>query len=89
MKHYYISNPNNEKGFEEITEAEWNAIIGQAPNSTYANQVYRGTISIDEVPEENKETVQAIVDAKITKWGLYENQTVSSNELQNLIEEAL
>ena len=89
MTHYYISNPNAEKGFEEITEAEWNAIIGQAPNSTYANQVYRGTISINEVPEENKETVQAIVDAKIAKWGLYEEQTVSSNELQNLIEEVL
>ena len=88
MTHYYVSD-NNEKGFEEITEAEWNAIIGQAPNSTYATQVYRGTMSIDEVPEENKETVQAIVDAKIAKWGLYEEQAVSSNELQNLIEEVL
>lgn len=89
MTHYYISNPNAEKGFEEITEAEWNAIIGQAPNSTYANQVYRGTISIDEVPEENKETVQAIVDAKIAKWGVYENQTISDSEFQSMIEEAL
>lgn len=88
MTHYYIS-ANNEKGFEEITEAEWNAIIGEAPNSTYADQVYRGKISIDEVPEENKETVQAIIDAKITKWGLYENQTVSDNELSNMIEEVL
>ena len=88
MTRYYIS-ANNEKGFEEITEAEWNAIIGQTPNSTYANKVYRGTMSIDEVPEENRETVQAIVDAKIAKWGLYENQTISSNELQNLIEEVL
>ena len=88
MKHYYIS-ANNDKGFEEITEAEWNAIIGQEPNSSYASKIYRGTMSIDEVPEENKETVQAIVDARIAKWGLYENQTISDNELSNMIEEVL
>lgn len=80
MKHYYIS-ANNEKGFEEVTEAEWLSLVGDENQRGYANKVYRGTMTIDEVPEENRETVQAIVDAKIAKWGLYENQTVSSNEL--------
>lgn len=89
MTHYYISNPNAEKGFEEITEAEWNAIIGQAPNDVYANKVYRGAMSIDDVPEENRETVQAIVNNKIEKWGLYEDQTISNNEFTNMIEEVL
>lgn len=89
MTRYYISNPNAERGFEEITEAEWKALIGEAPNNAYASKVYRGTMSIDDVPEENRETVQAIVNAKIARFGTYENQTVSDNELTDMIEEVL
>lgn len=88
MTHYYIS-ANNEKGLEEITEAEWNAIIGQEPNTTYANKIYRGTMSIDEVPEEYRAEVETIVANKIAKWGEYKNQAVSAFELQNMIEDVL
>ena len=89
MKHYYISNPKAERGFDEITEAEWNAIIGQPPVSGYANRVYRGSMTIDEVAEEHRAEVETIVANKIAKWGEYKDQAVSASELQNLIEEVL
>ena len=87
-KHYYIS-ANNEKGFEEITEAEWNALIGQPPMSDYANQVYCNEKTLEETPEEYRSEVATIVANKIAKWGEYKNQEINSNELQSLLEEVL
>lgn len=28
MKHYYLSNPNSDKGFDEVTETEFYAFVG-------------------------------------------------------------
>jgi hypothetical protein len=89
MKHYYIADPNAEKGFIEITEEEFNAIIGTEETRPYASKVYRGELSIEEVPEDIRETVQAIVDAKIARFGEYAKQEISANELNNMIEEVL
>lgn len=88
MTHYYIS-ANNEKGFEEISEIEWNVLIGQHPMNEYADQVYRGKKTIDEVPEEYRTDVETIIANKIAKWGEYKNQKITSNELQTMIEEVL
>ena len=89
MKHYYISNPSSAKGFDEITKAEWIAIIGEEPNRSYATKVYRGQITMDEVPEENKATVESIVAAKIARFGEYGDQPVPATELKNMVEEVL
>lgn len=88
MIYYYIA-ADNEKGFEEITETEWNAIIGTEEIRPYVYKVYRGLLSIDEVPEELREQVQTIVNNKIARWGEYKNQEINSNELQSMIEEVL
>ena len=89
MKHYYLSDPSADKGFVEVTETEFNAIVGTEETRPYANQVYRGELSINEVPEDLREAVQAVVDAKITRWGEYNKQEVSSEELKSLVEEVL
>lgn len=89
MKHYYIANPNSSKGFEEVTEAEWLAIIGEEPNREYAAKVYRGQMSMDEVPEENKTTVESIVAARVARFGEYNQQPVSAIELKDMVEEVL
>lgn len=86
---YYISSPNSEKGFEEITEAEFLGLIGEGDNRTYATRVYRGTMLIDDVPEENRETVTTIVANKIAKWGGYDEQAITPDELADMIKEAL
>lgn len=85
MKHYYIADNTQPKGFIEITEAEWNALIGTEETRPYANQVYRGTLSIDEVPEELRAGVQAIVDTKIARWGTYETREITDSEALNII----
>lgn len=89
MKHYYLSNPNSLKGFDEVTEAEFLAIVGDDTTRPYATPVYRGELSIDEVPEDVREAVQAVVDAKIARFGEYNKQDVPANELKSMIEEAI
>ena len=85
MKHYYIIDDNAEKGFIEVTEAEWNALIGTEELRPYASKVYRGELSIDEVPEELRAEVQAIVDTKIARWGTYESRDIPDSEALNII----
>lgn len=72
MKHYYLINKSAPRGFEEITEEEYLAVAGLPPVKEYATKLYRGQMSIDDVPEEHRETTQAVVDAKIARMGVYE-----------------
>ena len=72
MKHYYLINKSAPLGFEEITEEEYLAVAGLPPVKEYATKVYRGQMSIDDVPEEQREATQAVVDAKIARLGLYQ-----------------
>lgn len=89
MKHYYLTNPNLPRGFDEVTESEFYAIFGDESTRPYTGKVYRGEISINEVPEELREAVQSVVDAKIARFGVYANQDVPANELKTMIEEAI
>lgn len=85
MKHYYIADNTQPKGFIELTEAEWNAIVGTDETRPYASQVYRGIIPIDEVPEELREEVQTVVNNKIARWGTYESRDIPDSEALNII----
>ena len=89
MKHYYITDPSAEKGFVEVIEEEFNAIIGTEETRPYASKVYRGELSIEDVPEELQEAVQAVVDAKNARLGEYNKQEIPASELNNMIEEVL
>lgn len=89
MTHYYITDNTQPKGFIELTEIEWLALIGDETTHPYATKVYRGKIAINDVPEDLQEVVQAIVNAKIARWGEYKDQKITSNELQTMIEEVL
>lgn len=72
MKHYYLLNRKFPRGFEEITEEEYLAVVGLSPVREYAENVYRGMMYIEDVPEEHREQTQAVVDAKIARLGVYE-----------------
>ena len=43
MTRYYISNPEAERGFEELTEAEWLGLIGEGEG--------KGEVTVDEVEQ--------------------------------------
>ena len=72
MKHYYFINKNAPRGFEEVTEEEYISVVGLPPVKEYAEKVFRGEMSIEDVPEEHRETTQAVVDAKIARLGAYQ-----------------
>lgn len=72
MKHYYFINKNAPRGFEEVTEDEYIAVVGLPPVKEYAEKVYRGEMSIEDVPEEHRETTQTVVNAKIARLGAYQ-----------------
>lgn len=72
MKRYCLLNRNAPLGFEEITEEEYLTVIGLPPVKDYAFKVYRGKMSIEDVPEEHREATQAVVDAKIARLGAYQ-----------------
>lgn len=82
---YYISDPTAARGFVELTESEWLALIGTEEVRPYTGKVYRGELSITEVPEELQESVQAVVDTKIARWGLYSERELPANEALNII----
>lgn len=89
MKHYYIADNTQPKGFIEVTENEFYALVGTEETRPYASEVYRGEISIEEVPEDLREAVQVVVDNRIARWDEYKNQNISAGEMQDLIESAL
>ena len=71
MKRYCLFNRNAPTGVEEVTEQEYLAGVGLPPVKDYAAKVYRGKMSIEDVPEEHREATQAVVDAKIARLGAY------------------
>ena len=84
-KHYYVPE-NNEIGFEELTESEFYAIIGDETTHPYVYKVYSGELSIDEVPEDIREAVQTIVNNNISRWGLWKDLPASAQEISYFIE---
>lgn len=83
--HYYIADPKEEKGFVELPESEWLALIGTKEVRPYANKVYRGEMDISEVPEELREAVTAVVAEKVKHWGLYAERELQPQEALNII----
>ena len=85
MKRYYVTDNNQPKGFVELTESEFVVIVGDDTTRPYVNKVYCGAMTIDEVPEEYRETVSAIVQNKIARFGTYESRSIPDSEALNII----
>lgn len=85
MTRYYITDPTAPKGFVELTESEWLALHGSDEAAPYASKVYRGEITLDDVPEAIREEVEAVVQAKIDRWGLYSEREISDREALDIL----
>lgn len=93
---YYIVDQNNPNGSLEVTQKEYEALFGDDTISPYVQAVYRGEITIDDVPIEHREAVQTVVSNKVSRWGIYDEaidnegapyvyeETEKPIELQNL-----
>lgn len=85
MERYYINDLAAECGFVELTETEWLALMGDETTRPYATKVYRGEMPIDEVPADLRDAVQAVVDTKVARFGLYSERRISADEALNII----
>lgn len=61
--------------------------FGDTTTRPYARKLYRGEITIDDVPEDLRETVQIVVNNRTERWGAYEDQPVSTAELRTFVQE--
>ena len=86
MKRYYIIDHTQPKGFIEITEIDFYNILGNETIRPYAKQVYRGKITIDEVPEEYRQEVETVVNKRIARFGEYEARVSDSQALAEIME---
>lgn len=70
-----------------LTEAENIAYFGDETTRPYCRKLYCGEITLDDIPEELRETVQTTVNNRIDRWGAYADQPVSVKELRSFVAE--
>ena len=83
MRKFYLGEG---KSFKEVTEAEYLDVVGDETIRPYATQVLRGTITIEDIPEEHRETVASIVAKRNERR---DTRTVSSAELASMLQEVM
>ena len=73
-------------GGEEITEAEYNALLSEIrEKSAMVDKLYSGEITIDEVPADWQEEIQRRVDERIAAEGSAEEQDISAEEALDIL----
>lgn len=83
MKKYYI--PSKNGTIEQVTEKEYLSLMGDAQHRPYVNNLYRGNITLAEVPTELQKAVQEIVKNRISKYGTYDAQPATIGDIQRLV----
>lgn len=84
-KHYYIADSAQPRGFMEVSESEFLAVVGDDTTRPYAGKVYRGEMPIEEVPEDVREAVAAVVAAKTERFGAWEERELTPQEALDII----
>ena len=73
-------------GSTEITESEYNAILSEIrEKAALVDKLYRGEITIADVPEAWREEIQRRVDERIADEGSAEEQDISSEEALEIL----
>ena len=73
-------------GGEEITEAEYNALLAEIREKTdLVNKLYSGEITIDVVPVDWQEEIQCRVDERIAAEGTAEEQDIPAEEALDIL----
>lgn len=73
-------------GGTEITEDEYNRLLSEIPiKANFVDQLYKGAITIEDVPVEWQEEIQRRVDERIAAEGEVEEQELSAEEALDII----
>lgn len=73
MNKYYIVNANTKRP-EEVSEEIYVACIGREEISPHTRGLYAKKITPDQVPEEIRDEVVAVVNARIKRFGEYRKE---------------
>lgn len=77
-------------GGEEITEAEYTRLLAEIrEKADLVDKLYRGRITIDDVPTEWQEEIQRRVNERIAAEGAAEEQEISGDEFMAMLEGVL
>lgn len=70
----------------EITQEEYEELLAQIEQAgVYAERIYRGEMSLDDVPEEWRENVQERVNWLVGEFGQYAPDEISDEEAMDII----
>ena len=73
-------------GGEEITEAEYNALLSEIrEKADLVDKLYGGEITIDAVPAEWQEEIQRRVDERVAAEGSAEEQDIPAEEALDIL----
>lgn len=73
-------------GGEEITEAEYNALLAEIrEKAALVDKLYGGEITIDAVPVDWQEEIQRRVDERIAAKGTAEERDISAEEALDIL----
>ena len=73
-------------GGEEITEAEYNALLSEIREKTaMVDKLYGGEITIDEVPADWQEEIQRRVDERVAAEGSAAERDISAEEALEIL----
>lgn len=73
-------------GGTEITEAEYNVLLAEIrEKAALVDKLYRGEITIDEVPADWQDEIQRRVDERIAAEGSAEDQDISAEEALEIL----
>lgn len=73
-------------GGEEITEAEYNAMLAEIrEKAALVDKLYSGEITIADVPTDWQEEIQRRVDERIAAEGAAEEQDISAEEALDIL----
>ena len=77
-------------GGEEITEAEYNALLSEIrEKAALVDKLYGGEITIDAVPSDWREEIRRRVNERITADGEAAEQPISGDEFLSMLEGVL
>lgn len=84
MKKYYLPVKNGVK--EEVSYEEWISFIGEEQDRPHIKKLYTNAITIEDVPEDRREYIKAVVDNRVLRCGEYKSQIIPANELKTLVD---
>ena len=79
---------NKDGVYEEVTHEQWLKIVGDDDTWLFAHNIYKGRATLEDVPEQYREAVAKVVEARLEFSGEYRlPAAVALAELMGVLDE--